>query len=98
MKINFDRVPKDLDGTDFTEKDAPVALKTICINALMAPFPDETPSGEEKLARYLLAEKLHKGGTVELKPEELTKIRALVGKAFPPLVVGATYKLLDVAS
>jgi len=97
MKIDFTKQLKDLDGKTIVEKDGAITLKSICINSLMANYQDEKNlSGEEKFKRYELAMKISENGKdVDLKAEDISLIKQLVGKAFTPLVVGQTYKMLE---
>lgn len=97
MTKNFDLVLKDLDGTiiktngekDFTMKDA-------VINALLQVFPDEQNlEGTEKLKRYNLATRIHKGGDLVIETEEIALIKKLIGKAYGPIVVGPIYQHLE---
>ena len=97
MKIDFSKVPVDLDGIPFTEKDVPVKVSSIAINALLATFPHEQAlSGEDKLKRFTLAQRIKTNEkSVDISAEELALIKSLIGYGFPPLCVGAAYAILD---
>lgn len=95
-KKNLDLAMKDLNGeTIYSEEGRARPMKSIVTEALLASFPNETASGEEKLKRYLLAMKVNVGGEVDLSPEEIVMIKDLVGKGFSPLVVGQVFGLLN---
>lgn len=97
MKLDFNQSLKSLDGkalkfdqvTEFT-------LKLACVEALMREHANEQISGKEKFERAILAEKIHKAkGFCEVTSEEITQIKELVGRAWPPVVVLPAYKLLE---
>lgn len=98
MAIDFNQELKQLNGESFADasgKEQKTTLGSICEQALLANYPDEKElSGAEKFERWKLATKV-KGTDVSLSSEELTKLKMLVGKAFPPLVVGQAWKMLD---
>lgn len=103
MKIKPYIEIEDMDGQpmpDSVKEDAKnFTLKTACVNALYAQFEDEKGlSGEEKIKRYNLAEKIYAAKDkeeVDLKAEEITLLKNLIGKAYGALIVGRTYELLD---
>lgn len=100
MKIDLDAVLRDLDGKPMksdASSDSPNAtLKSICLSALMASLPDEQHlPGTEKIVRYKLAIRIHDGGSQEFTPEEVTKMRDLIGKVYTTLVVGRAFDMLD---
>ena len=88
----------DLDGKVINSLSGePATVRGVVIEALLATFNDETHlSGEEKLKRWELASKIkNTADPVELTAEEITLIKKLVGKAYGPLVVGRTWKILE---
>ena len=108
MKINltkkFKKINEDpLFKAELDEKTGAVRvsknvlmLKDICLNALLAEFPDEKPNGMENMKRYLLAKKVQLANDIELKAEEVVLIKELVGRAYnSPLVVGQAYHFLE---
>ena len=97
MIKNLDVVLRDLEGKEIIDSEdtkRPVLARTIIINALMATYKDENPSGEEKVRRYKLAMLLH-GGSHELSAEDIVLIKTLVGKGWGPIIVGQIYDLLE---
>lgn len=81
---------KSVDGKENAD------LKHVCVEALMAVFPDEKDlSGAKKLQRFRLAKKISVGGEVELEVEDVSLIKELVGKAFGPNIVGPAYEMLE---
>ena len=97
MIKNFDAVIKGVDGTPVKdEKGESVFLRNLAVNALYGTFEDERGiSGEEKMKRGLLADKIFPGGDVDVTPEEIVMIKKLIGKGFSTLVVTRAYQLLD---
>jgi hypothetical protein len=103
MKRNFDFVFKNLNGTELKDGDsaaigidASLSLKSVSVNSLMATFEaDKNLSGDEKLKRYLLAVKINAGSEVDLTAEEITLLKVLIGRSYPPLVVGQAYLYLE---
>jgi hypothetical protein len=96
MKVNFDKQLVDLDGTIIPDaKGNPAILRGISVDALLAAFNDEQNiAGEEKLKRYILAEKIYKKED-DLSVEELALLKKLIGKAYTPLIVGQSWKIIE---
>lgn len=92
---NFDVEMKGLDGESIQNEGKPILMRDIISSALLDQVPNENIPGDKKAERYTLALQIFKGGDQELKPEQLTLIKDIVGKTRPPLVVGQIYKLLD---
>lgn len=94
MKINFDSTLKTLSGEDIKTEDKPVAMKTVVVDSLLA-FTEERLTGEEKLARYNLAQKINVGGDIDLTVEEIAKIKKTVGETRPTLIVGQMFNHIE---
>ena len=101
-EVDFSRHIVDLDGKDIPSsqaKDAPpLDLATVAGMALLTEPPTERGQPQnpvDKLARFNLALKIHAGGKVNLSSEETTLLKAAVGAAYPPLVVGRADQILD---
>ncbi len=92
---NFDATIKNFDGTEVLDAGKPIQLKSFIVNALTAEFTDERVTGDEKLRRFKLAEAVYKGGDIELKIEDMSLIKDLVGKAYSALIVGQVYQVLE---
>lgn len=98
MKIDFGRPLTALDGEPLTdEKDGAVTLGSVAINALMAEFDeDRTKSGEVKLGRWLLAQRIHNAdGPRDLTPEEVADIKTRIGTGYGAAIVGPAYSILN---
>lgn len=103
-KRNFDCNIKDLDGSDVLEKKklpdgteasgpgTAISMKSIVTSALLAP---DDATGLKKAERYAMAVRLQKGGDIDFTVDELSEIKELVGKFFPPLTVGQIYALIE---
>ncbi len=83
---NFDNVPLNMDGEIIT-------LKKAVIAALLANYPNESISGDEKFTRYDLAKRTMAGNEI-LTDSELAQVKTLLGKFFTTLVVGSAYEKL----
>lgn len=102
-EVDFSRHITDLDGKDIPSsqaKDAqPLDLAMVAGIALLTEPPTERgqppQNPVDKLARFNLALKVHAGGKVNLSSEETTLLKAAVGVAYPPLVVGRADQILD---
>lgn len=103
-EVNFSAHIVDLDGNDIpssTAKDAPpLDLKVVAATALLAEAPRQDPRAAppdptDKLKRFALALKIHKGGAVELSVEEIATLKAAIGADYPALVVGRADEILD---
>ncbi|HVT37348.1 MAG TPA: hypothetical protein VHE37_17310 [Nevskiaceae bacterium] len=101
MKINADAVVTNLDGEPLhegkTAKGEPRQLTVgrAIVNALLADYPNEQATGDEKLRRYTLAKKFHAGGEVDVKAESAALIKQLVPRAWAPMVVGPVFEAID---
>ena len=86
--LNFDKVLTEIGGDVILdeEKKAPISMKTIVVNAILAP--EKEANGEESIKRFLLAQRIFIGGDVDLSPEEIVQVKKLVGKHPLPLVAG----------
>lgn len=98
---NFDTILTDINDKPIKEKnesgeEKELIIKNLVVNALSASFQDEAGlSGEKKFSRGLLATKIHAGGDIDVKPEEIVEIKSLIGKAYAPLIVYKIYSFLD---
>ena len=102
MLINCDEVLKGLDEEPLKEKtkdgEINLTLGGICVSALMnAPSASSAKplTGEDKFRRCQLAQRLYKGGERELSVGEAALLKELIGTRFAPVVIGATWPLLD---
>jgi hypothetical protein len=96
MKIDFATVLRDKKGEPMkAEDEKEVTLGNVAETALLASFQDEALKleGSEKVKRFKIAMKID--GVTDMTPEEVVKIKELVGKAFGPLIVGRAYEILD---
>ena len=99
MRINFDEVLKELDGSEITEKvkdvESQVTLKTICVRALTTPLQaDANLTGEDAFKRLELARKINKGGEQEIEPAQAVLITDRAAKMFGIMVSGQVYEKL----
>jgi len=71
-------------------------LGAVSIAALLGSYADEQGlSGEEKFRRYQLAERIHAGNVQDVSAEEVALLKKLIGKNWPPAVLGPAYEALE---
>ena len=93
MKRNLETVMTDIHGKPY---DDVTTLGKICLLAFQTPArSDEALTGPEKLAQYVLATKLVKGGTVDLSAEDITLIKDRLAKTIQALAYGRACELLE---
>lgn len=96
--MNFDQPLKKLSGDELKDSDGKtLTLKWACTEALLGHYPKEDIDGTEKMARFILAKRISEGGDIELKAEEITKLKKLVALNFAPLIVGQVWQMIDPA-
>lgn len=99
MIINLDQILKNDEGKDFTDefgKPKEHSLKDMLRLSLNAHIKgEETLAANEKFERFLLAKKLLKGGKMDLKIDDIKKIKDCVGKLFPVQMLGAIFEALE---
>lgn len=98
--VDFDTRIVELDGSvPMDDKNQPVVLTVgkICINALIQPQQgDDGESGEDKIKRSVLAERILKKEDYKYSAEEIAMIKRRVNRANPsPLVVRQVWEALE---
>jgi hypothetical protein len=98
MLIKTNTVITNLAGESMKDMDADgnasdATLKSTIVNALLSPVQKET--GTDKVQKYELAKKVYEADEIELTAEEITLIKARVGDAFVPIVVGRVFEMLE---
>ena len=97
----IDGKPVIKDGRPVMKKSPPFTLRTACVNVLTMREMDDRGrgkeiTGKEKVRRYELAKKIyHSKELVDLQAEEITLLKDLVGKIYPPITVGQAFEILD---
>lgn len=96
---NFDTPLLDLNDKPIKSSDnggADATMKDVIVSCLNLTFADEqNMTGEKKFKRFLLTQKVHAGGEVDVKPEEIVEMKLVVGKSQGPIIVGRVYQFLD---
>ena len=96
MKIDFSQEIISLSGKPFEkEKDVPATLGDMCVTALLSEDPKNPAQAKDKLERWELAKGINGKGEVDLRVEDITLIKKLVGTAFAPALMGAIYDMLE---
>jgi len=86
------KVVKDESGKPAT-KLVDVTLNRLAANALLHPVKDD--QGEDKARKYLLAVKCYAADEIDLTAEEIVEIKGCISLAYPPIVVGQAWAILD---
>lgn len=105
MKKDFAREITDLDGVVIAEMvndsgvltstGRNVTIKKLCVDALLADTREEL-SGEAKVKRYRLAQKIHAAeGEIDITTEEASLVKELAAKMLPPLLYGQIYDFIE---
>lgn len=103
MKVNMSQVLKNLDGTEAKlaggpEEESKLAtLGLVCSIALTAPTEKDkkvSPKADEVVHRWQLSLACYGGGEVDLKPEDITLIRARLPEVFPVMIAGQACEIL----
>lgn len=85
----------DFDGAELPD----LTVGSACVTALLATFVDEPSlNGEEKMRRFLLAQRIAATEDVDLTAEEIALTKLLVAKGYGTLVVGRVWAALDPVS
>lgn len=93
---NFIKDNQDRELIKIVKTDDPFTLKQACVDALLMNTQDEKKiSGTDKMKRFELSIKLYKGGSIDLKSEEITLLKELIGENYGSLIVGQVYLLLE---
>lgn len=92
MNIDFSTTIRDLDGNQIQD----ITLGAMATNALMGGYEDERQlSGEDKLKRLKLAERIHGASVVDLSVEDVALVKRLIAKAYMTLPSARAWELLD---
>lgn len=98
MKVNFDTELNALNGKPIQYADdgkvRGMQLRDAAVDALINQS-NSLPDGEQKFRVFELCERIHKGGEVEITPEEASEIKAKIGQAWGANIVGPAYRLLN---
>jgi hypothetical protein len=95
MKLRFDVPLVALDGTQLKDSTgAPVTLGDVAIACLLSGDP-RASTAHQKVMAYDLAQRVYRGGEVELTIDEAKLLKDRIGELEGPLVVGQAMKLLE---
>ena len=97
MKINVNQELKTFGNETLKDGEGNVfTLKGICATVLLGQPQNEKATGEEKMKRYDLAKKIWTAeGEVDLKAEDISLLKKLVGESYLPLIVGQVWAMLE---
>ena len=96
MQIDFDSEIRDLANAAIINGEKHLDLAAIATNALLTPqAAEQNIPVEEKVKRFQLALRIANGGALDIALEDVVLLKNIIGKAYPPLVVGRAFELLD---
>jgi hypothetical protein len=100
--FDFTTVLTGIDGKPIQNGDVkppvPMTLGDVVVGALeMQTADDQHSTGEAKFKLDELARRIYGNKDVVLSVEDLATIKARIGKAYGPLIVGASWRLIDPA-
>ena len=108
IKIDFSTILHNIEGEPFLDDVAmqsnggtkvELTLGRAASNPLLMTNPKGGDvNGKEKFDRSMLAVRVYGGDTVDLKAEEVTKLKTLIGDLYSPLVVYRAWQVLDPAT
>lgn len=94
MVVDFEKVLTTLNGDPITDGSKPINLRFVTVEALCSEFEDKA-SGEEKLRRWKLVQRISDGGECELSAEDVSLIKTLIGRRWPVLISGQSWEYLE---
>jgi hypothetical protein len=96
MKKDLDQKIKNIHGKVTLNPDGTEStLGFLAAVALSSHFQEEKIGVEEKLKRGALSHQLIKGGTQDLKPEDIVLIKKCIGMITTPDIIFTAFTLLD---
>jgi len=104
MKIEFSQELTTIEGDTLKRSkrsddkiiEVAATLKWAAVEALLTTDPKAPSSGEEKARRYDLALRIQEStNSIDLSVDDISFIKGLCDKHFPPLMVGQTRRLLE---
>lgn len=97
MQIDFSKPILNLKGETVKDEDGkPSTLGSIGCAALLATYADEPGlRGDEKVKRFRLAETIYAGGVHEISVDDVSMLKTLIAKAFPPLIVARAFDIIE---
>lgn len=96
MKIAISTVLTDFKGKALKDENQnDLTLKEVCLSAVLGQTSEKV-GGMEKTNCFKLAMRLNEATeTIDLAPEEIAVIKALIDKFFHVIVVGRSFELLN---
>lgn len=100
MKFDVTKTLNSLDDKPLVGPDNKnITVRYVIVENLMA-FDHKSEehrhmTGEEKLWRFQLARQINTSEVVELKAEDVAKIKKIVGENAPPIIVGPLFEFLE---
>jgi hypothetical protein len=101
MKVDFSSPINGLDNKPVKEANGSggsmeITMSSICCSVLLTQDTEEAAAtGEEKVKRFKIAEKVYSGGEQDLSAEDIVLLKRLIGKFYGPLVVARAYDILE---
>lgn len=108
MQIKVTTLIKNLSGDAplLTEEGQKIPLRApllnVLVNTLKVPGPngpqDEQVDGDTKVQMFKLAQRIERSTTVDLQVEDVALLKNRIAAAYPALLTGRVWEMLDPAS
>lgn len=96
MKINWDAKITNFDGVTLKDGEKDVTLATITCSVFVSVLKgDEQLSGEEKEKLFKIGMSAATGGIGEITADQAATLKRRIGIAYPPLIVGRAYEIIE---
>lgn len=95
MQVNFDQGLLGLDDKPLEDGEGPITLGRVAVEVLCGMEQGEKVTGEQKLARFKLAQRIRRGDPVQVSVEEVALLKERLAKFCPPVVMGRCWEILD---
>jgi hypothetical protein len=96
MKINWDAKITDFEGVAIKDGEKDLTLKALaCAVFMTALRGDENMSGDEKEKLFKIGLAATNGGVGEITTDEASSLKKRIGNAYPPLIVGRAFEIIE---
>ena len=94
MKINFDYIFKNLDGSNVGGEKEPLTLRSVACTALLNVPAGKNPSPEDKIKRYSLAISIDKDEDERTTDEAVFVKECISAFYISPIIVAQAYEVI----
>ncbi len=97
MLLKLDEELLNMKGEQLKDQaDAVVTLRNVCVNSVLGDYGEQLRM-RDKYKRFKLAQKLEAAPAegVEITASDAKLIEELIAKAYPPIIAGQAYELIE---